>query len=220
VAQDPLTLYFTRHGESVANQSDRAGVPRPPESDRLSPLGWEQARGVGERLRDTGVELIVASDMRRAQETAQGIGEVLGIGSVETLGALREVRQSDAFYAASPAFGDTATLNWMPTAEPGYAPPGAESFDAIVARVHEVQRALAERAAGQRIVAVSHHNFLHYFLGVTLFGEAFGPAHVVPLFNASHANTGISIFGHGPRRMDGLDFSGWSLTTWNDQAHL
>jgi broad specificity phosphatase PhoE len=220
VAREPLTLYFTRHGESVANQSDRAGVPRPADADRLSERGWAQAREVGERLRGTGVDAIVASDMRRAQETAQGIGEVLGIESVQTLGALREVRQSDAFYAASPDFGDTATLNWMPTAEPHYAPPGAESFAAIVARVHEVQGTLLERAAEQRVVAVSHHNFLHYFLGVTLFGDAFAPAHVVPLFNMSHANTGISIFAHGPRRMDGLDFGGWSLTTWNDQAHL
>ena len=215
-----LTLYFTRHGESVANQSDRDGVPRPPDADRLSDLGWEHARAVGQRLRGVWVERIVASDMRRAQETAQGIGEVLGIAEVETFGALREVRQSDAFYAASPDYGDTATLNWMPEAARDFAPPGAESFDDIVARVHEVQTGLAERAAEHRILAVSHHNFLHYFLGAALFGDAFAPQHVVPLFNASHANTGISIFRHGPRRMDGLDFGGWSLTTWNDQAHL
>ena len=220
MADVPLILYFARHGESVANQADRDGVPRPPDADRLSDHGWEQARGVGERLRGTGVELVVASDMRRAQETGQAIAETLGVGGVQTLGALREVQQSDAFYAASPDYGDLATLNWMPTAARDFAPPGAESFDAILARVHAVQRTLSEAAAEQRVVAVSHHNFLHYFLGAALFGDAFGPQHVVPLFNASHANTGISIFERKPRRMDGLDFEGWSLTTWNDQAHL
>jgi broad specificity phosphatase PhoE len=214
-----LTLYFTRHGESIANTSDRDGVPRPADADRLSEHGWAQARGVGERLRGEGLELVVTSDMGRAQETAQAIAEVLEL-PVETLPELREVQQSDAFYAASPDYGDTATLYWMPDADPQYAPPGAESFADIVRRVRTVQEVLGERAAEQRIVAVSHHNFLHYFLGVALFGEHFAPAHVVPLFNATHANTGITVFQRGRRHMDGVTFEGWSLKTWNDQAHL
>ena len=96
---------------------------------------------------------------------------------METDEDLFEVRQSDAFYAASPDYGDTATLNWMPTAPTDYAEPGAESFDDIVARVHRVQERLLARAADDSIVAVSHHGFLHFFLGVALFGAAFTPAH-------------------------------------------
>ena len=215
-----FTLYFVRHGESVANLSDRNGAKRPEDADRLSELGWEQARGLGRRLQDTGLELIVASTMGRAQETAQGIAEVLGL-PVETDPDLFEVRQSDAFYAASPDYGDTATLNWMPGADPGYAEPGAESFDDIVGRVRRVQERLAERAAERRVLAVSHHGFLHFFLGVTLFGDDFSPRHVPGLYQAGHANTGITIFERRARRiMDGMDFPGWVLTTWNDQAHL
>ena len=215
-----LSLYFVRHGESVANACDRAGRQRPEDWDRLSELGWEQARGLGRRLEGTGLEVIVASTMRRAQETAQGIAEVLGL-PVETDPDLHELRQADAFYAASPEYGDTGTLNWMPTADPDFAEPGAESFDDIVGRVHRVQERLAERAAAHRVLAVSHFNFLHFFLGVTLFGDDFSPAHVRPLHQAGHANTGITIFERRGRRvMDGIDFSGWVLTTWNDQAHL
>ena len=55
--------------------------------------------------------------MTRAQETAQGIAEVLEL-PIETDEDLYEVRQSDAFYAASPDYGDTGTLSWMPTAAP------------------------------------------------------------------------------------------------------
>jgi broad specificity phosphatase PhoE len=215
-----FTLYFVRHGESVANLSDRNGAKRPEDADRLSDLGWEQARGLGRRLRGTGLELIVASTMGRAQETAQGIAEVLDL-PIETDPDLFEVRQSDAFYAASPDYGDTATLNWMPGADPGYAEPGAESFDDIVGRVRRVQERLAEHAAERRILAVSHHGFLHFFLGVTLFGDDFSPRHVPALYQAGHANTGITIFERRARRiMDGMDFPGWVLTTWNDQAHL
>ncbi len=219
MAADDLILYFTRHGESVANASDRARVERPPDSDRLSDAGWEQARGVGERLKGLGLELIVASDMRRAQETAQGIAEVLDL-PVETLPELHELRQSDAFYAASPDYGDLALLNWMPTAPPDHAEAGAESFVDVVERVRIVQDELARKATEHRVLAVSHHNFLHFFLGVVLFGDAFAPEHVLPLFNAGHANTGITVFERKPRAMDGIDFDGWSMTTWNDQAHL
>ena len=215
-----FTLYFVRHGESVANLSDRNGTKRPEDADRLSDHGWEQARGLGRRLEGTGLELIVASTMGRAQETAQGIAEVLGL-PIETDPDLFEVRQSDAFYAASPDYGDTATLKWMPSADPSFAEPGAESFDDIVDRVRRVQERLAERAAEQRILAVSHHNFLHFFLGVTLFGDDFAPRLVPGLYQAGHANTGITIFERrARRRMDGIDLPGWVLTTWNDQAHL
>lgn len=214
-----LALYFTRHGESVANVSDRAGEVRPPDADRLSDRGWEQARGVGERLRGEGLELIVCSDMRRARETAEGIASVLGL-PIEEDGELREVRQSDAFYAASPDFGDKGSLSWMPGAPRDFAEPGAESFDEIAGRVRAVQERLLERAATARVLAVSHYNFLHFFLGEVLFGEAFGPEHILPLHAAGHANTGITIFEHRARHMDGVGFDGWTLTTWNDKAHL
>jgi len=213
-------LYFVRHGESVANLSDRNGTRRPDDADRLSDHGWEQARGLGRRLRGEGLEVIVASTLTRAQETARGIAEVLEL-PVETDPDLHEVRQSDAFYASSPDYGDTGTLNWMPTAPPDFAEPGAESFEQILGRVRRVRERLGERAAEEKILAVSHFGFLHFFLGDVLFGEDFTPALLPGLYMAGHANTGITVFERRRRRvMDGIDFPGWVLTTWNDQAHL
>jgi probable phosphoglycerate mutase len=213
-------IYFTRHGESVANVADRSGQRRPEDSDRLSERGWEQARGVGERLRGEGIELIVASHYRRAQETAEGIGQVLGV-PVETDRDLHEVRQSDAYYASLPHYGETGTIAWMPVADRDHAEPGAESFNGIVARVLRVQERLARRATGHRVLAVSHWGFLHFFLGVTMFGDGFEPHHLRALYRVAHANTGISIFERRERwAVDGVDFGGWALVTWNDQGHL
>jgi probable phosphoglycerate mutase len=213
-------IYFTRHGESVANVADREGEPRPKDSDRLSDRGWEQAREVGRRLRGEGIEVVLASHYKRAQETAQAIGEIIGV-DVEVDPDLHEVRQSDQFYASSPDFGETANAFWMPTAERDFAEPGAESFDAIVARVRRVQERLAERATGRNVLAVSHWGFMHFFLGVTLFGEEFAPAHILPLYRVSHANSGVSIFERRDEwEIDGARFGGWALTTWNDQGHL
>jgi broad specificity phosphatase PhoE len=214
-----IRLHAVRHGESLANEADRAGRPRPEDWDALSEKGWEQARELGRRLQGHGLELIVASNMRRAQETAQGIAEVLGL-DVETDPDLHELRQSDAFYASGPDFGDTATLNWMPQAPRDHAEPGAESFNAMVARVQLVQDRMEQRAGDQRIVLVTHYGFLHFLLGRVLFRDEFGPEHLIPLWFAGHANTGISVFERRARRMDGMDFSGWGLMTWNDQGHL
>jgi 2,3-bisphosphoglycerate-dependent phosphoglycerate mutase len=214
-----LRLHFVRHGESLANEADKAGRPRPADWDALSEKGWEQARGLGGRLGGEGIELIVASTMRRAQETAQGINEVLRV-PVEIDPDLHEIKQSDAFYGSGGQFGDTASLNWMPTAPRDFAEPGAESFDAILARVKRVCERMEARAGKERILLVTHYGWLHFFLGHTLFGDAFGPEHLLGLWLAGHANTGISVFERRTRRMDGMDFSGWGLTTWNDQAHL
>ena len=216
-----MILHFVRHGESLANASDRAGRRRPEDWDALSERGWEQARGLGRRLEGHGIEVIVASTMRRARETAEGINEVLGL-PVETDPDLHELRQSDAFYASTENgdFGDTATLNWMPTAPTSFAEPGAESFDDMVARVRRVRERVEARAADERILLVSHYGFIHFFLGHALFADEFAPRHLIPLWYAAHANTGITVFERRNRRMDGMDFDGWHLTTWNDQAHL
>ena len=200
-----LTLHLVRHGESLANAYDNAGRTRPEDWDALSDHGWEQARGLGRRLEGQGIEVIVASTMRRARSWAR----VTPPSGVE-----------QAVYASHGDFGDSATLNWMPSAPRDFAKPGAESFDAMLARVVRVRERMEARAETERILLVSHYGFIHFFLGHALFGDAFGPEHLIPLWFAGHANTGITVFQRRNRRMDGMDFDGWHLMTWNDQAHL
>ena len=95
-----------------------------------------------------------------------------------------------------------------------------ESFNHMLARVDRVRDRMEARAGEQQILLVTHYGWMHFFLGLTLFRDAFGPEHLQPLWLAGHANTGVSIFERRRRVMDGMDFSGWGLTTWNDQAHL
>jgi broad specificity phosphatase PhoE len=73
----------------------------------------------------------------------------------------------------------------------------------------------------QRVLVVSHHDVLHFLLGLIMFEDDFGPGHLPGLYRLRHANTGISIFTYDDERvMDGIPLPGWSLTTWNDRAHL
>ena len=215
-----MIVYFTRHGESVANLADRGMQREPADADRLSERGWVQARGLGERLRGEGIETILASPLQRAQETAQAIGDVLGL-PFTTDPDLYEVTQSDAYRAASPDYTGTGHISWMPAAPPDHAEPGAESFNDILGRVTRVRDRLDARIEDERILCVSHWGFMHFFLGAAIFREDFSPAHLPALYRMSHINTGITIF---EKRCDyvieGVPFDGWALSTWNDRAHL
>jgi broad specificity phosphatase PhoE len=215
-----VIVYFTRHGESMANLADRGMQREPADADRLSERGWEQARGLGERLRGGGIETILASPLGRAQETAEAIGDVLGL-PFGTDPDLYEVRQSDAYRAASPEYAGTGHVSWMPDAPPDYAEPGAESFHDILGRVTRVRDRLDARIESERVLCVSHWGFMHFFLGAAIFREDFAPTHLPALYRMSHINTGITIFEKRRDYMiEGIRFDGWALSTWNDRAHL
>jgi ribonuclease H / adenosylcobalamin/alpha-ribazole phosphatase len=208
-----------RHGESAANVFDRGGEQPEDGGDRLTEHGWAQARGLGERLRDEGLEAIVASPMGRAQETAAAIGETLDL-PVSTDDDLFEVVQSDAYHADRSTRAEHASLAWMPDTPPDKATPGAESFAEITGRISRA-RARLEAVDAERVLVVSHHDVLHFLLGLIMFEDDFAPGHLPGLYRLRHANTGISIFTYDDERvMDGIPLPGWSLTTWNDRAHL
>lgn len=74
-----MRALFLRHGESVHN-ADRSGEPSAhSERDRLTEKGLEQAHAAGAGLRDLGVTRLLSSPLRRARETAQAVGDALGL---------------------------------------------------------------------------------------------------------------------------------------------
>lgn len=78
-----MRALFLRHGESVHN-ADRSGEPAPhSDSDRLTEKGVEQAHAAGDGLRDLGVTRLLSSPLRRARETAQAVGDALGLDAEE-----------------------------------------------------------------------------------------------------------------------------------------
>ncbi|HEX6782159.1 MAG TPA: histidine phosphatase family protein [Solirubrobacterales bacterium] len=74
-----MRALLLRHGESVHN-ADRSGEPAAhSESDLLTEKGVEQAHAAGEGLRGLGVTRLMSSPLRRARETAQAVGDALGL---------------------------------------------------------------------------------------------------------------------------------------------
>lgn len=63
-----MKIYFIRHGEP--NPKDGA----------LTELGLKQAQATAHRLKDSGIELIFSSPLKRAWQTAEPAAEMLGLG--------------------------------------------------------------------------------------------------------------------------------------------
>lgn len=65
-------IYFVRHGQASLGAKNY---------DKLSDLGWQQARWLGEHFRDQSLafDRVIVGNMRRHRETLQGIGEGMGL---------------------------------------------------------------------------------------------------------------------------------------------
>ena len=71
-------IYFVRHGETVWNVENKiCGVTDSP----LTELGHRQAIETGELIKSKGVkaDLIICSPLSRAHDTANHIGEIIGV---------------------------------------------------------------------------------------------------------------------------------------------
>jgi broad specificity phosphatase PhoE len=94
-----MRALFLRHGESVHNAA-RSGEPAPgSDSDRLTEKGVEQAHAAGAALREHGVTRLLSSPLRRARETAQAVGDALGL-KTEEIDYTHELHSGESFEQA------------------------------------------------------------------------------------------------------------------------
>jgi broad specificity phosphatase PhoE len=123
----------------------------------LSERGRRQAQALAPILAAWTPVAIVSSAMRRARETALPAALACGL-PLRTETDLHERRvgalSGTPFHAAEGIWPDTLR-RWV-DGETHYAPPGAESFDAIRDRVLPVWNRLTTEYAQQNIVVVAH----------------------------------------------------------------
>ncbi|MET0386288.1 MAG: histidine phosphatase family protein, partial [Polyangiales bacterium] len=175
--------------------------------------GRRQARLTAQRLArgDTRLDAIYCSDLRRAAETAELIGEPFGITPQQTP-ALRErsvgVFTGLRFDEAQERFpNDYASLLQR---EPDARPPEGESYRECGQRVAGFLREALATHPGQRILFVSHHLAL-YLLLLEIFGlqiPADGPQVYIRIDNCA---------------LHELEYHSnavWQVLSINDIAHL
>ena len=131
------------------------------------------------------------------------------------------MRQADAYYTSVLEYGDTGSITWMPTPSATSHGPAPMVSNTILACVDLVEQRLAVR--DDTVLCVSHWaSACTSSSAAPSSCDEFAPHHLPgALFRISHANTGITIFECRENHViDGVDFNGWALKTWNDQGHL
>ncbi len=149
----PTTTLLLRHGQTALSIEKRfSGVGDPP----LTEIGLAQAAAAAERLRDSGATVIVASPLKRAQQTAAAVASVLGV----------DVRTDEGFQETDFGDWDGYTFGEVRAKWPAemdawlsstaVAPPHGESFDDTAARVRKARDRVLAHYGGQKVVIVSH----------------------------------------------------------------
>ena len=133
-------IYLVRHGETVDNARQ---IMQGQTQGCLNEKGREQARQVAQRLADEPIDAIVASDLRRAIQTAEYISAVHGL-PVKTTPLLRE-RDWGGF-----------TGRFIPELKGETWPDDIESEEALLLRARAFLLYITTTYPRKRVVAVGH----------------------------------------------------------------
>ena len=151
---EPTRLLLIRHGETEWNKAQRIQGQI---DIALNDTGRMQAQRLGQALAQEPIAAIYASDLDRAQVTAQAVASATGV-RLQTDARLRE-RHYGAFQGLT---YDEIETQWPQQAkswrerDPAFAPEGGESLNDLYARVLPTLDTLALRHAGEQIVWVTH----------------------------------------------------------------
>jgi alpha-ribazole phosphatase len=157
-----MPIWLVRHAE--ADWPDGLALGR--RDVGLSSRGWESARGLGERFRSHHLQAVVASDLRRALDTAWCIAAPHGLRVQEWL-ELREIdfgTWEGRHLADLWTEGPGAARRWE--ADARALPPGfGETFGAFEARIRRAMDRLLCIESGNTVV-VAHGGSLRLLLAL------------------------------------------------------
>lgn len=212
------TVYFLRHGESVANATGVRLGDTPPLTDR----GKAQAREAGRRLATLPIERVIVSPYLRTRETFAEIAEHFPDVTVDH--STLVVERTNPSIMLGKSMGDEAigriwkeiganyhVLGWRYSDE--------ENFEDLRGRAAAAFEFLAELPE-QNILVVTHGMFMKMLLAYTLLGESLDARtfwdQFIPTKNVM--NTALMTVEYGERYGGGGNY--WKLISWNDHAHL
>lgn len=138
-------IYFCRHGLSELNiKGHFAGSTDTP----LAEEGRKQARLAGQKAKDLGIDLIVASPLSRAKETAEIIAKEVGY-------PVENIHINDLLVERH--FGELEGKPWSPDLDlDGIS--DIETVDSLIERAHLALKWI-ESLPGNNVLVVSHGSF-------------------------------------------------------------
>ncbi|MEC5384896.1 histidine phosphatase family protein [Uliginosibacterium sp. H3] len=197
-------LCLIRHGETdwnvIARLQGWIDIP-------LNSLGMQQAAAAAATLQGRHFDALYSSDLSRTRMTAEPISAGLGL-AIRSEPRLRE-RNLGLLQGLTPAEADAqypAAYGRLKSRRPDYEPPGGESVDVFASRVGAVLDEVLAHHAGQSVLIVTHGGVLDmlYRLASNI------PFHVERTWR----------LGNGALNWLQHDGTAWSVTSWDDKAHL
>lgn len=197
-------LIAVRHGETAWNQAARiqghTDIP-------LNAVGTWQARRAAQALADEGLDAIYSSDLQRARDTAQAIGQAAG-RAVHLDPGLRErhfgVLEGLTHHEIAERWPDD-NQRWRQR-DPQWGPSGGETLQVFYDRCLGTLTTLARRHPGQTVLVVAHGGVLDCF-----YRAANGLALDVPR-SWTIGNAALNRLLYTPE--------GYTLLGWADDRHL
>lgn len=205
-----MRLILVRHGDAYAGFGGVIGGPRGCKG--LTPLGRRQAEALRVHLADTGrvrPDILLASVLPRAIETAEIIAPGLGLESVRQECDLCEVHTGEADGLAWTEYAARYGSFQMEAEPERVFAPGGESWTSFHERVRKMFERIAEEFTDQTVVAVCHAGVIMASIRVL-----FGIPHPGTGASFRPVNTGLTEWEHDPDR------NRWMLHTFNEHAHL
>jgi broad specificity phosphatase PhoE len=151
----PGTLFLVRHGESGWNR-ERLVQGQSRMAPGLTAAGRQDAFGAADDLAVSGADLVLASDLRRAVETALPIAARLGV-PLQLEPRLRERLLGSAEGRPSDQVGPRELgVTGRRVTDPGARPPGGESVRQLYDRVTGLLSELLSSSPGRRLILVTH----------------------------------------------------------------
>jgi len=201
---EPTATLLLRHGQTPMSVEKRyAGRSDIP----LTDVGLQQAAAAAKRLASAGIDVIVASPLLRARQTAGEVAATTGAPVVTDEG----FRETDFGAWEGLTFAEVRerwpaeVSAWL--ADPAVPPPDGESFTQVSERVSAaLQRVLADRA-GQTVLIVSHVTPIKMLVTAALLAP---PAALYRMHLDVAALCEIDWYADGPA----------VLRSFNDTGHL
>ena len=206
--QFKTTLLIIRHGETIWNAEQRfQGY----EDSPLNETGRCQVTALAHRMKTMKFDILVSSDLGRAQETAAIIADATG-HSVELDSRLRERNYGvlEGLTVDEIKQKHLEVLDRLKKDDPDYLPPEGESHRQHYRRNVAFFEDILSKRSGMTVAAVAHGGVMD-----SIFRYVSGlPLDHPRCFIA--ANASLTIVSHGifygtPR---------WVIETWCETAHL
>lgn len=145
-------LIFVRHGNTALNED--GDKIRGWKDVPLSPKGEEEAKRVGEQLKDKEFKGIISSDLKRARQTAKEISRITG---KPILGYTKSLRPWDAGIYTGTESSKVMEHFHRHINNPDEKIPEGESFNTFKKRYLQAILDIKKYFKGKPILIVAHH---------------------------------------------------------------